>query len=73
MANDVTQPGAGFDVDTNMVTLLFRDAREEFVSREQLPKMSKFDVATRVLDEIVRLRSVFPNFRGTIPPLANEF
>jgi phosphopantothenoylcysteine decarboxylase / phosphopantothenate---cysteine ligase len=59
VANDVTQPGAGFDVDTNIVTLLFRDARENNSSREeQLPKMSKFDVATRVLDEIVRLRSV---------------
>ncbi len=59
VANDVTQPGAGFDVDTNIVTLLFRDARENNSSREeQLPKMSKFDVATRILDEIVRLRSV---------------
>ena len=58
VANDVTQPGAGFDVDTNIVTLLFRDARENSASRdERLPKMSKFDVATRVLDEIVRLRN----------------
>jgi phosphopantothenoylcysteine decarboxylase/phosphopantothenate--cysteine ligase len=52
VANDVTEPGAGFDVDTNIVTLLFRDGREE-----RLPKMSKFDVATRVLDELVRLRT----------------
>jgi phosphopantothenoylcysteine decarboxylase / phosphopantothenate---cysteine ligase len=58
VANDVTQPGAGFDVDTNIVTLLFRDARENnSASEEQLPKMSKFDVAARVLDEIVRLRT----------------
>ncbi len=58
VANDVTQPGAGFDVDTNIVTLLFRDARENNSPREErLPKMSKFDVATRVLDELVRMRS----------------
>jgi phosphopantothenoylcysteine decarboxylase/phosphopantothenate--cysteine ligase len=47
VANDVTEPGAGFDGDTNVVTLIFRDAAEI-----RLPKMSKFDVATRVLDEV---------------------
>ncbi|HLW99545.1 MAG TPA: bifunctional phosphopantothenoylcysteine decarboxylase/phosphopantothenate--cysteine ligase CoaBC [Candidatus Acidoferrales bacterium] len=52
VANDVTEPGAGFDGDTNVVTLFFRDAPEA-----RLPKMSKFDVAMRVLDELVRLRS----------------
>lgn len=52
VANDVTEPGAGFDGDTNVVTLFSRDAEEV-----RLPKMSKFDVAGRVLDELVRLRS----------------
>jgi phosphopantothenoylcysteine decarboxylase/phosphopantothenate--cysteine ligase len=52
VANDVTEPGAGFDGDTNIVTLFSRDAEEV-----RLPKMSKFDVAGRVLDELVRLRS----------------
>ncbi len=47
VANDVTEPGAGFDGDTNVVTLISRDAPEV-----RLPKMSKFDVATRVLDEV---------------------
>jgi phosphopantothenoylcysteine decarboxylase/phosphopantothenate--cysteine ligase len=52
VANDVTEPGAGFDGDTNVVTLFFRDAADV-----RLPKMSKFDVAARVLDELARLRS----------------
>jgi phosphopantothenoylcysteine decarboxylase/phosphopantothenate--cysteine ligase len=47
VANDVTEPGAGFDGDTNVVTLISRDTPEI-----RLPKMSKFDVATRVLDEV---------------------
>jgi len=52
VANDVTEPGAGFDGDTNVVTLFFRDAPEV-----RLSKMSKFDVAMRVLDELARLRA----------------
>jgi phosphopantothenoylcysteine decarboxylase/phosphopantothenate--cysteine ligase len=52
VANDVTEPGAGFDGDTNVVTLFSRDSEEVHVK-----KMSKFDVAGRVLDELVRLRS----------------
>jgi phosphopantothenoylcysteine decarboxylase/phosphopantothenate--cysteine ligase len=52
VANDVTVPGAGFDGDTNVVTLFSRDAAEV-----HLPKMNKFDVATRVLDELVRIRT----------------
>jgi phosphopantothenoylcysteine decarboxylase/phosphopantothenate--cysteine ligase len=53
VANDVTEPGAGFDGDTNIVALFSRDAEEV-----RLPKMSKFEVAGRVLDELVRLRSI---------------
>jgi phosphopantothenoylcysteine decarboxylase / phosphopantothenate---cysteine ligase len=51
VANDVTQEGAGFDADTNIVTLFSRDGREI-----ALPKMSKFDVANRVLDRVAELR-----------------
>lgn len=51
VANDVTQEGAGFEVDTNIVTLLFPDGRQK-----PLEKMSKFEVANRVLDEVVELR-----------------
>lgn len=52
VANNVTEPGAGFDVDTNIVTLFFKDGREE-----RLPKLSKFDVASRVLNELARIRA----------------
>lgn len=57
VANDVTQPGAGFDVETNIVTLLTRDGQEI-----PLPKMPKLAVAHRILDEVVRLRS-----RASVP------
>ena len=53
VANDVTAQGAGFDVDTNVVTLFARDGRDL-----PLPRMSKADVAQKILDEILRLRSV---------------
>ena len=53
VANDVTAEGAGFDHDTNIVTLLSRDGRDL-----PLPRMSKREVAQRILDEVVRLRSV---------------
>src|SRR5439155_22229226 len=50
VANDVTAEGAGFDVDTNVVTLFARDGRDL-----PLPKMTKREVADRILDEVVRL------------------
>ena len=51
VANDVSAEGAGFDHDTNVVSLYYKDGRDV-----TLPKMSKAEVAQRVLDEIVRLR-----------------
>jgi len=51
VANDVTLPGAGFDADTNEVTFYARDGREQ-----SLERMSKREVAERVLDEVLRLR-----------------
>src|SRR5277367_1392471 len=53
VANDVTAEGAGFDVDTNIVTLFARDGRDL-----PLARMSKRDVAQRILDEALRLRGV---------------
>ena len=53
VANDVTAEGAGFDHDTNIVTLFARDGRDLPLSR-----MTKSEVAQRILDEVVRLRSV---------------
>ena len=52
VANDVTIEGAGFDLDTNVVTLLARDGRDL-----ALPKMTKREIADRILDEVVRLRT----------------
>jgi len=51
VANDVSAEGAGFDIDTNIVTLFPRDNREL-----PLARMSKTDVANRILDEVLRLR-----------------
>jgi phosphopantothenoylcysteine decarboxylase / phosphopantothenate---cysteine ligase len=51
VANDVTQEGAGFDTDTNIVTLYLRDGREI-----PLPKMSKLDVANRILDQVLEIQ-----------------
>ena len=53
VANDVTAEGAGFDRDTNVVTLFSRDGRDL-----ALPKMPKSDVAHGILDEVMRLRTV---------------
>jgi phosphopantothenoylcysteine decarboxylase/phosphopantothenate--cysteine ligase len=53
VANDVTAEGAGFDQDTNIVTLFSSDGRDL-----ALPKMSKSEVAQRILDEVLRLRTV---------------
>ncbi|HJY85979.1 MAG TPA: bifunctional phosphopantothenoylcysteine decarboxylase/phosphopantothenate--cysteine ligase CoaBC [Candidatus Acidoferrales bacterium] len=51
VANDVLEQGAGFDQDTNIVSLFSRAGHEV-----TLPRMSKFDVANRVLDEVLHLR-----------------
>ncbi len=52
VANDVTAEGAGFNIDTNIVTFFARDGREV-----KLPQLSKAEVAVRILDEALRLRS----------------
>ncbi|MDB4876057.1 MAG: Coenzyme biosynthesis bifunctional protein CoaBC [Gemmatimonadetes bacterium] len=45
--NDATEPGAGFGVDTNRVTLVDRSGTEE-----ELQLMSKIDLAEIILDRI---------------------
>jgi phosphopantothenoylcysteine decarboxylase/phosphopantothenate--cysteine ligase len=52
VANDVSLPGAGFAVDTNIVKLIDRSGKVE-----ELPLMSKEDLADRVLDRVLLLRS----------------
>ncbi|PLX95093.1 MAG: bifunctional phosphopantothenoylcysteine decarboxylase/phosphopantothenate--cysteine ligase CoaBC [Desulfuromonas sp.] len=50
VANDIAQPGAGFDVDTNIVRLLTPDG-----DVEALPLLAKSEVATILLDRIASL------------------
>lgn len=53
VANDVTLPGAGFGTDTNIAKLVYPDG-----TVKPLPKMSKKDLAHRILDEVLELRKV---------------
>lgn len=52
VVNDLTEEGAGFEVDTNVATLLFRDGNVL-----KLNKMTKDELAGVILDEIVKLLS----------------
>lgn len=51
VANDVTRAGAGFDVDTNIVTLIDGEGMKE------LPMMAKREVADGILDRVAELRA----------------
>ena len=46
VANDVTESGAGFDVDTNVATIVTRSGEES------LPMMTKARLADVILDKI---------------------
>ncbi len=46
VANDVTQPGGGFGSDTNRVTLI------DAMGAQELPLLSKAEVAGRILDRV---------------------
>ena len=50
VVNDVTQPGAGFDCDTNIVKLIFKTGRQM-----DLELMSKEEVADQILNECIGL------------------
>lgn len=49
VANDVTKPGAGFASDTNVVAVLSDEGMTEY------PRMSKRDVADKILDHVERI------------------
>lgn len=53
VANDISRPGAGFAVETNIATLLWADGRQE-----ELPQMSKRELAGIILDRVVTLLGV---------------
>ena len=61
VANDVTEPGAGFGVDTNIVTLIGADGEAR-----RHPQMSKDAVADLILDRVVALRQALTP-RGSKP------
>ncbi len=50
VVNDVSREGVGFDSDRNAVTIINRDEVIE------VPETTKWEVAQRVLDQVVRLR-----------------
>ena len=49
VCNDVTKPGAGFDVETNIITIVSPEGEESF------PLMSKREAAERILDRAAAL------------------
>jgi len=61
IANDLTEEGAGFQTDTNIVKILSRN--EEI---EELPLMNKAEVANRILDRVKEIitRKGFKGSRG---------
>lgn len=54
VVNDVSQPGIGFDSERNRVSILTP------AGIEHVPEMSKWEVAHRVLDIVVKLRAARP-------------
>jgi len=48
VANDITEEGSGFEVETNRATLLWRDG-----SIEALPRMSKQELAEHIIQAVV--------------------
>jgi phosphopantothenoylcysteine decarboxylase / phosphopantothenate---cysteine ligase len=55
VVNDATEPGAGFETLTNRVTFLRREG-----APEELPLMSKAEVADRILDATIPMLSTGP-------------
>jgi phosphopantothenoylcysteine decarboxylase/phosphopantothenate--cysteine ligase len=49
-ANDISARDAGFEVDTNRITLLFADGK-----KEALPLMSKAEAAEKIIEHTARL------------------
>ncbi|MBA7666667.1 Cysteine/Cysteine sulfinic acid decarboxylase [subsurface metagenome] len=52
VANDITSAESGFGVDTNKVTIIDKNGKAE-----NLPLLTKREVADRILDKVVELIS----------------
>lgn len=50
VANDLTEEGAGFGVDTNIATFIYPGG-----SIMKLPRMSKKELANKILDEVIKV------------------
>ena len=59
VANDITEQSSGFAVDTNKVTMIDREGQVE-----DLPLLTKREVADKVLDRVVSLLSDGKEGRG---------
>ena len=53
-ANSLKVPGAGYKVDTNIITLIKRSADSDKPSLRELPLMTKDDAAYEILSEIIK-------------------
>lgn len=67
VANDVTREGVGFDAVTNEVTIISRDRKAAI----HVPIMLKTNIASIILDEVVRLRARDTS-ASTAPPELRE-
>jgi phosphopantothenoylcysteine decarboxylase/phosphopantothenate--cysteine ligase len=56
VANDITAADAGFSADTNRVVIIDRDG-----GQEELPLMSKYEVAWHILDRVAGLMAAGPS------------
>ena len=52
VVNDISAPGIGFQSDSNQVTLINKDEHID-----KLPLLPKIEIANRLFDEILKLRS----------------
>jgi len=54
VANDITEEGAGFGTDTNIVTIIDRNN-----NIEKIEKSDKIDIAHRILDKVKQMTRGF--------------
>ncbi len=52
IANDVSKPGAGFDIDTNIISMIKADLPKQII---ELPQMSKKEAAYKIAEQIADL------------------
>ena len=58
IANDVAMPGAGFNVTTNIVAILYKDG-----TLQQYPKMAKEELGKIIIEKIAEKSNLLFNKR----------